>query len=187
MRFAITAMFCGLGLLAAGCCCGDASSSTTTRPTQPVTQDTVSTTTTVGGHLFDLDAIRKRVQRFVDDDAELEGRAYRIHSLEFDGTQVSLVMDLQFTPESEVWLKEDAGWWTDVVLATEVHGKYVADLPVNVRTSLWTVFSEDEVLPWGSYRVYDERVLGSGLLGEQKFSNNAGGEWRAGDAVSMLK
>lgn len=57
-------------------------------------------TTTVGGHRVDLEAIRQRLEREMKDAPEIEGKAYHLHSLEFDGSQITIVIDLQFKPAS---------------------------------------------------------------------------------------
>ncbi len=80
---------------------------------------------------------------------------YRLHSLEMtDNGWLSVVLDLQSVPASKTQLVQDASNWAAYVGLVQVDGKYVQDIvEKQVRVSIWTVTSEDNVLPWGAYRL----------------------------------
>ena len=103
---------------------------------------------------IEVSTLRARLQREIDRTAKIEGKTYRIDQIEYDEprNQITVVLNLQFRPESEAFLKQDASEWIDIVLYSQSNGKYILELDVDVRVSLRTVISPEKVVLWGDYR-----------------------------------
>jgi len=102
---------------------------------------------------IDLTDISARLQSKADNTTG-EDQTYRLHKVEYDSSanQILVILDLQFEPESEAFLKAEASEWMDTIVDSQSNGKYLTELDVNILVSLWTYSTADEILNWGAYR-----------------------------------
>lgn len=101
----------------------------------------------------DLAVIRARLEREMKLEQSTSGRVYRIHELTYQCGTLVLWVDLQFRPESEAFLRQDARAWTELMLHAKCGERYVCEMPIRVRTSMCTVVGPDELVLYGGYRV----------------------------------
>jgi hypothetical protein len=101
---------------------------------------------------LDLSPIRSRIDQEITQSAGI-GLQYRLHEVRVsDSGTLEVTLDLQSVPPSKEALVEDARNWAEVVALTDMGGRYARDVfGGKIDVTVWTMFSPDKVLWWGTY------------------------------------
>ncbi len=131
--------------------------------------------------------IISKIKWILNRDLKDEDYDWRLKKVEIEDKVISVYLDLQFKPPSKSWVRKEGLAWLNYVAITGLEddkGNFpvnVYETGYNIRVSLWTYVSPNEVIPWGHATLFN-----SGKPFTMS-SVSIEGKWMDGAAMKMLK